>query len=212
MRGTIIRLTREEAKMASDANLWAISQYSIHLILAVMGNFKRSPDMDSQNGMYAAYYFLKHIFADASAKAEEINLPGLAKCFKVFNGMPENSVMEESLGMANPKIPHEVMLETLKDALNIAREQCYIARHAIDTGSGLYVDDEISVISTIADVTGIPMDKISLETKIEDLPLDDRVNLMKLSKLLAEGNSLKEDFLMTASPETVKDILQLIYP
>jgi len=46
-------------------------------------------------------------------EAKEINLPGLAECFEVFNGMPEDSVMEESLGRANPKIPQDEMVGIL---------------------------------------------------------------------------------------------------
>jgi hypothetical protein len=209
MKRCPVRLKKEEAKKASDAGLWATAQYAQHLIRAVKDNYERKPDMDSQNGMYAAYYFLKHIFADASAKTKEINLPELAKCFEVFNDMPADSVMEESLGMANPKIPQEEMVETLKKALDKAREQSYLARFAMDMGVGLLYDNETDVIYTISDVAGIPAKQISLETIVDDLNLSDE-QLLKISKMLAENYGLDDDFLVDRVPETVGEIVDMI--
>lgn len=209
MRRCPIKLTKEEAEKASDAELWAIAQYATHLIRVVKENYERKPDLYSQNGMYAAYYFLKQIFADASAKAKELNLPEIAKCFEVFKDMPENAVMEESLWMANSKIPYVEMLETLKNARDKASDQCNLARFAIDMGAGLIYDNETDVISAISDVTGIPMTKIRPETLIADLKLND-TKLMEISKMLAENYGLKNDFLVDCVPETVGEIVDII--
>ena len=211
MRRCPIKLSKEEAKKASDAELWAIAQYATHLIRVVKENYERKPDLYSQNGMYAAYYFLKHIFAGASAKAREINLPEIAKCFEVFKDMPEDTVMEESLWMANPKVPYEGMLETLKNAMEKASERCYLVRFAMDMGAGLIYDNETDVISAIADVTGIPMTKIRPETLIDDLKLNDE-KLMEISKMLAEDYGLKNDFLVDFLPENVEEIVDMIAP
>lgn len=210
MRRCGIKLTKVEADAADAAGFWATAQYARHLILALKNNYKQEPDIDSQNGLYAGYYFLKQIFADTAVKAKELKLPALAKCFNPFKDMPEASVMEESLGMADPKIPQAEMVEILQTALSKAMKQCYLAIFAIDMGRGLLYDDETQIIRCVADAAGVPPENISLKTRIKDLALG-LFGPGRLVKSMAEYYNYEEDFIELDGTETVEEIVDMVF-
>lgn len=213
MRKFPIKLTKAEAKKADEAGFWATAQYSQHLILAVMQGYKRQPDIDFLNGLFATYHFLKHnIFPEAFGKAMELKLPGIAECFQVFKDTPDDHAMTESLFMAKPKIPHKKMLKILLDAMDRAREKCFHARYAMDNELGLLCDDETYVVRAISDLTGVPAGDITMDTQVEELKLNKNDRLEKLSKMIAVDYGLEDNFLEHADLETVNDIVDVISP
>lgn len=210
MRRCSIKLTKAEAEAANDAGFWTTAQYARHLILALKNNYKQEPDIDSQNGLYAGYYFLKQIFADTAARAKELKLPALAKCFDPFKGMPEEGIMEESLGMADPKIPQAEMVEILQNGLDKAMDQCYLAIFAIDMGKGIRCDYETEIIRCVADAAGVPAKNITVKTRIKDLSLG-ILELRELFKSLAERYGYEEEFIARDCPDTVEEIVDMVF-